>query len=62
MFNKIQQLTIPFETDYFQNSYGIIFTISFFFGVCFGKDYFVSDILLRMTEMIRNSFFLLGHG
>lgn len=62
MFNKIQQLTITFEIDYFQNSYWIILTISFFFEVCFGKDYFVNDILLRMMEMIRNSFFLLGHG
>lgn len=64
ILNKIQQLIIiTFEVDYyFQNSYRIILTISLFFGVCFGKDYSVGDILLRMMEMVRNSSFLLGQG
>lgn len=63
MLNKIQQLIIvTFEVDYyFQKSYRIILTISLFFGVCFGKDYSVGAILLRMMEMVRNSF-LLGQG
>lgn len=40
MLNKTQQLiTITFKVDYyFQNSYQIIWTISLFLGVCFGKD------------------------
>lgn len=62
VFNKIQPLIIvTFETDYFQNSYQVTSTISFF-GVCFGKDYFVGDPLLRLTEMVRNGSSLPGQG
>lgn len=61
MFNKIHHqliiTTFEKETTAFKNSYWIILTISFFFRVCFGKDYSVSDSLLRTTELVRNSFF-----